>query len=617
MLGASNDTDDTATLNTALAAGGRFRGKPGTTYLLTAPLLLKSGTELDMTGCTVQLKASSVCNMVNNTAVSTSARAVSDAAISASSTTLTSASANFTSADVGRSIVVAGAGNSASSLYPLCATIAAVTNGTTVTLSTAAQATVSGTTVTLYDRDHDISIIGGTWDRGSNDGTGNAKHSMLFRRVDRLTIRDLTFKSSAGKYSIYPADVTDVRVSGIVLGTASDGVHIQGPASRVRITGISGTSGDDAVAMGNSDFSFADTFGGVSDVTVDGVSTSCTGGTAQVKLYGVAAAGGTDGAVGASGGASFVDIQVKNLTGSALTGPSVSVSPDAVVDDLLIDGIQVGTSNSAVVTLKTGSGGLIRVLNAGSTNISGGNPTIVTTSSGASIASLHVQGCYLSSSGGNASVATVTSGSTVTRLALLGCRLSAASAAASRLLRVDGTATTVQISMCDSKSGSSGSCISLGSASVTSLVAQGNLHDGSSSGSFLQVQSSSSTLSRAFLSNNIVNNTSFALADLATTTDLYVYGHSSNFGNVLNLRATAVCSVFGDGVLYMTGSPPSTTAGYSLRVNHRAFKLDISKITTKSAGDMAYNTNAALSCGAGLVLTDGTNWKNLFSGATL
>ena len=39
-------------------------------------------------------------------------------------------------------------------------------------------------------------------------------------------------------------------------------------------------------------------------------------------------------------------------------------------------------------------------------------------------------------------------------------------------------------------------------------------------------------------------------------------------------------------------------------------------LVAKNAGDLAYNTNGALSCGAGPVICNGTLWKHLYTGAT-
>jgi hypothetical protein len=35
-----------------------------------------------------------------------------------------------------------------------------------------------------------------------------------------------------------------------------------------------------------------------------------------------------------------------------------------------------------------------------------------------------------------------------------------------------------------------------------------------------------------------------------------------------------------------------------------------------SAGDLASNTNGALGCGVGPAVSNGTNWKGLYSGTT-
>lgn len=65
-----------------------------------------------------------------------------DAAMTAASTTLTSQVAAFVAGDVGKSVVVAGAGVDGADLR---ATISSVTSATQVVLSTAASTTVAGT----------------------------------------------------------------------------------------------------------------------------------------------------------------------------------------------------------------------------------------------------------------------------------------------------------------------------------------------------------------------------------------------------------------------------------------------------------------------------------------
>lgn len=73
-------------------------------------------------------------------------RTVTDGAITSGAAVLTSATAAFTAADVGRQVIVMGAGASG---VPLHATIQTYTNSTTVSLTAAAGTTVSGATTRL------------------------------------------------------------------------------------------------------------------------------------------------------------------------------------------------------------------------------------------------------------------------------------------------------------------------------------------------------------------------------------------------------------------------------------------------------------------------------------
>lgn len=272
-LAASNGTDDTSAINAILAAnpGKVVQGKAGENYQISAPLVVKSGTTLDMTGATVTLKAGSNCNMLNNAAVSTTQRTASGS-ITSGTTTLTFASA--VTADVGRGVVVPGAGPGGINLN---ATITAVSAGVSVTLSVAAQTTVSGATVAIYDRDTNIVIRGGTWARGANGGTLNAAHSIMLRRVDNLLIENVTHTSSGGKYAIGVADVTAYKVRNIYApGTNSDTVHVNGPAYDGLVENVETTSGgDDIVGVVTTDFTgYNDSSGTVDNLTVRNIAGS-------------------------------------------------------------------------------------------------------------------------------------------------------------------------------------------------------------------------------------------------------------------------------------------------------------------------------------------------------
>jgi hypothetical protein len=285
-LGLSNGTDDTAAINAALAnplgLPKVVRGLPGQTYLISVPPTIYSNTTLDMSGCVVRLISGSNSNMLRNVAAVTAQRTFSGS-ISSGSSTLTSASA-VTSADVGRTVVVPGAGGASNGLSARVVSVDTVTSG--LTLSVAATTTVTSVSVSIYDRDKNIVVRGGFWDRGTNSGTdGISLHSLLFRRVDGLTVRDLSCAESAGKYFVAPGDVTDVLVENISGKVNSAIVQFNGPAERIVVRNVSGTSQDDMVAFTANDYApYADTSGSMRDVVVDGVFPTSTGTGVAVKL---------------------------------------------------------------------------------------------------------------------------------------------------------------------------------------------------------------------------------------------------------------------------------------------------------------------------------------------
>ena len=192
--------DDRAAINAILSAnaGKVVRGQPGESYSISGPLVIKSGTTLDMTGCTITLTATT--NMLQNHQV-------------------------------------------------------VANNG----------------------RDSGIIVRGGTWVRGNNSGSLTNTHTLCFRRCDGLLISDLRVTSSAGKYAINLGDVTNFEVARIDFAAYSDGVHINGPASKGHVHHITGTTGDDSVAITGNDYvNYADVTGNVTDVVIEHVTTTST-----------------------------------------------------------------------------------------------------------------------------------------------------------------------------------------------------------------------------------------------------------------------------------------------------------------------------------------------------
>jgi hypothetical protein len=72
--------------------------------------------------------------------------------------------------------------------------------------------------------------------------------------------------------------------------------------------------------------------------------------------------------------------------------------------------------------------------------------------------------------------------------------------------------------------------------------------------------------------------------------------------------AGAAAAAAAEQVAVASGTP--TVKGESF-----GFRCDVSTLS-RATNSMAYNTNAALACGAGPVVCDGTSWKHVFTGAT-
>lgn len=224
------------------------------------------------------------------------------------------------------------------------------------------------TAVAAGGRDHDITIVGGTWERGANGGTGNDTHNLFFRRIDGLTVRDVAVTSAGGKYAITAADVTDVTVTRVRFKTFSDGVHITGPARDVSISDVKGTTGDDQVALTARDYGhYDDVHGDIENVNVSDVHS--LGSLASLKII-----SGTDTAVR--------DVRVSGLYGTTRIRP-ISISSDltgpTVADGIEISGVHVQCTDPsfASIWLRGVSSTDITIRDVRTTRAMAGNPMVL------------------------------------------------------------------------------------------------------------------------------------------------------------------------------------------------------------------------------------------------
>ena len=271
-IGKSNGIDDTSMINASLSTNNYVRGLPGATYLISAPLIIGPNTTIDMTGCNINWITGVTGNNLLRNVSNTPERTISDAAIITGSTTLTSTTAMFTSSDVGRTVCVTGAGGTIGVPVMLTADIVSITNGTTVTLAIAGKVTVTDATCNIYNRDTNITIKGGVWNRGSATGsTSLALHGLSLKHIDYLSIDIEAYNSSSvgAKYAICLGDVRYATVICRYFNTISDGLHIIGPCSHIDVPYLAGTTNDDFFALTGADYpSYSDTAGDITDIHV-------------------------------------------------------------------------------------------------------------------------------------------------------------------------------------------------------------------------------------------------------------------------------------------------------------------------------------------------------------
>jgi hypothetical protein len=256
-----NPVDTTVRINAALAAGSvRLRGE----FTIKGPIVLRSGNALDARGASITNDASSIVQMVVN--AGSVAVATGTGSVDAGSTTLTT-SMTLT---VGQTVTVAGA--DASGTTVLTADVTAVGDGA-VTLSVPALSAVSGGAVKAFNRDHDITLTGGRWDRGTNTGGGGiALHNVYIRHADGVTVDIESVHSSHGKYAVSVASASRVWVRARGLDAHSDGVHLMGPLDCVHVDLVEGTTVDDCLAITAADWAaYGDSSGDVRHVTVGSV----------------------------------------------------------------------------------------------------------------------------------------------------------------------------------------------------------------------------------------------------------------------------------------------------------------------------------------------------------
>jgi hypothetical protein len=273
-------TDDTTAIQAALNAGGHVF-IPASSYI-SATLVQGSNTWLDVApSATIKFPYSVTANtqMWTNYAAANPQRTITGngtstgGSMTSGSATLTlSGTATFTQADVGREAYVPGALGTGTIL---CAPILGLTSTTTATLGTAAAASVSYQTVTIYTRDKNVVLTGGTWDNNMARGNGSLIAILMHpARVDKFEMSGAILNPSVGSYcvvdGIYGEDLTDANFTNIYQNLLGSGVSLIGPLNRINVSGLYGWTTDEFTMFGGWDYTgkFTST-GSISNVLVE------------------------------------------------------------------------------------------------------------------------------------------------------------------------------------------------------------------------------------------------------------------------------------------------------------------------------------------------------------
>ena len=437
-------------------------------------------------------------------------------------------------------------------------------------------------------RDRNITIRGSRAtiiDRGSgNTGTGNNIHSIVMRKVDGLTISGITYRSASGKYGVLVQHVTNVLIEDIVADNCnSDGVHIQGPASNVIVRRISGTSGDDLVGITPVDYTtyvWGDE-GDVTDVVIEDIAPK-NGHAAGVKVLG-------------GQGCQVRRISISRVSGTVVQypvwigGDPLNAALNGPIDDVRVVDLTAQSASPGYTSLRL---------------------------NGAAIGSVAVDGHVVATGSNNSPGVQIEPGAVVSKLAIQ--RVSLVSGTA-EYISVLGTVKRCVVTGVSGVVPAGQSIVryptSATSARIDSLaIRDGSWSHATVSGSIVRLEIASQTLGLLTLSDLDVTAPPAWIADLNASTDLYLSNvRIASGGNIANLRAAANLKVYANQP--MPSGTTAVTAGGVVRSRGLGYQVDVSKLT-KAAGDMATNTNAALSCGVGPVICDGTTWKHLYTGAT-
>ncbi|MFU8852580.1 hypothetical protein ACNAW0_16560 [Micromonospora sp. SL1-18] len=491
-----------------------------------------------------------------------------------------------------------------------------IMSGCTVTLATGSACNLLiNRAVTAGGRDRDITVIGGTWVRAEGvGGTGPNLHTLRWRHMDGLTLKDLAVETASDKYAISLGDVTNTTVTRIRFAVYSDGVHIQGPAARTRISEIRGSTGDDTVAITPRDWqAYDDVSGPVIDTVIEDISVASLA--ALVKV------------LGGSPETAALRTTVRGVTGIAGNNV-VWIGDDTAewrttggrVDDLVVERVAAATlpGRGGMVHINGSSVGRVQLRGLKVDGPEVALPLVrVTPLAPAALDALTVEDVDIAQLGA-LPLLSVEPKAMIRRLRLDGVTVGGTSAGTT-VLRVAGVVDDLSVRAVSMTATGDSRLLELPEWAAKAAVRRANLSDVRINGSGGLVAALAATHHLPRLAVGDVQTVGAAwLADLNTETELLLSNVriEGSTGGVANVHSSGAVVVRGDGLRSAPGSRGVAVAfGGSVVSYAPDLAVDISKLV-RVDGSRATNTNARLPCGTGPVVCAGLVWQHVRTGAT-
>ncbi len=506
-------------------------------------------------------------------------------------------------------------------------------------------------------RDSSITIIGGTWTRNAGgpaatavDGSANGAHSIFLRHIDGLLIRELIVSSTGGKYMIAIGDVTNYHIADITGGNlASDTVHITGPARYGLVENVNVvTGGDDVVATTTTDYAaYSDTHGDITDLTIRNIK---GGNTTRIVLI-----AGASYASGQGDGHLLDRIVVDTITqtgsGAAVwTGAGGNTDTLGSIDISHVYGgaIALRHPNHRVVTVRDAPRGVVpatqdsnTVINIArlilrDTTVASGN-FLLLNNAGITIDHLEIDNLTSAyDSLVNLTLGTVKKAMLTSvrytgpnnMLAIAGTLLALVfqsvsvvlNTSTTHVVRVNangvlGTATfnDTDVTGVDTNTATLVNMVS--SATVNAILVNRGTY--TTFARFLE-KASGATGTTVLRVNDAVVSGANRLAQVGGGVLDFAYSNlrlSGVANQPVRLYNSATGRISGNGWSGYTGGALVTDTAAAVQCTAADFPVDLS-LLSKANGDRASNTNSSLACGVGPAVSNGTSWKNLYSGTT-